>query len=223
LEIGALVEPLSVGYHAVEIAPLPHPIPPKTPILVLGGGPIGLAVIQAILAQSADLNDPPTILVSEPSTRRQQFAAQFGARHVINPIASDLPSEVHRLTDKKGVDVAFDCAGVQVGLDQAMACVRARGTVVNIAVWSQRATLNMNDVVFRERGYMGIATFDNETFGKVIKAIGEERIRPKGMITRKIGMGEVEEEGFRSLIEDKDNQVKILVEVGGEMAGRKER
>lgn len=78
----------------------------------------------------------------------------------------------------------------------------------------------MNEIVFRERSYMGVATFDNETFGKVINAIADQKMRPEGMITRRIKMDRVEEDGFRSLIEDKDNQVKILVEVWGEDAGK---
>ena len=178
-------------------------------------------MIQAILAQSASVESQPLIIVSEPSTRRGEFARQFGAQHIINPLTTSLLSAVQSLTGGAGVDVAFDAAGVQPGLDEALKCVRARGTVVNIAVWEHRATLNMNDVVFRERAYMGVATYDNQTFGKVLEKIDQGRITPGGMITRHIAMDEVEEKGFKSLIEDKENQVKILVKVGGDEAGRK--
>jgi threonine dehydrogenase-like Zn-dependent dehydrogenase len=47
-------------------------------------------------------------------------------------------------------------------------------------------------------------------------AISEGSMNPGAMITSRIKMTEVEERGFRGLIDDKDNQVKILVEVGGE-------
>ncbi|KKY25027.1 putative sorbitol dehydrogenase [Phaeomoniella chlamydospora] len=223
LEIGALVEPLSVGYHAVSIAPIPHPIPAGLPILVLGGGPIGLAVIQAILAQSASPDNPPQIIVSEPSTARSNFAQQFGAHHIINPITTDLYTAILDLTSNHLCAIAFDCAGTQSSLDAALRCIRPRSTVVNIAVWENRATLDMNEIVFRERSYMGVATFSNTDFGEVLKRIDEGRIKPKGMITRRIKMGEREvvEEGFRALIEEKDSQVKVLVEVGGEGAGKK--
>ena len=40
------------------------------------------------------------------------------------------------------------------------------------------------------------------------------RLKPEQMITRKIRMDEVEDKGFKALIEDKDNQVKILVDIG---------
>jgi Zn-dependent alcohol dehydrogenase len=47
LEIGALVEPLAVGWHAVSTSPFKE----DDSVLVLGGGPIGLAVILALLAK----------------------------------------------------------------------------------------------------------------------------------------------------------------------------
>jgi len=39
------------------------------------------------------------------------------------------------------------------------------------------------------------------------------RLKPESMITRTIQMDEVEEKGFKALVHDKDNHVKILVEV----------
>jgi hypothetical protein len=45
--------------------------------------------------------------------------------------------------------------------------------------------------------------------------LADGSMRPHEMITQKIKLTEVEEKGFKSLIYDKDNQVKILVEVGG--------
>lgn len=47
-------------------------------------------------------------------------------------------------------------------------------------------------------------------------AISSGAIKPQKMITGKIKMDEVEEKGFKTLINDKDNQVKILVEVAGD-------
>lgn len=203
-----------MGYHAVSIAPIAHPISSNTPILILGGGPIGLSVIQAILAQSASIESPPLIIVSEPSKARQRFAKEFGARHVVNPLESDLVAEVMAWTDGKGCDVVLDAAGAQIGLDEAMRCLCAGGTVVNIAVWEKRATLDMNELTFRERAYIGCATYSNEDFGHVLAAIDDGRIKPGAMVTGMIGLEDVEAKGFRALVEEKETQVKILVDMG---------
>ncbi|EXJ75231.1 uncharacterized protein A1O5_01927 [Cladophialophora psammophila CBS 110553] len=205
LEVGALIEPLAVGWHAVDISPYKE----GDSVLVLGGGPIGLAVVQALVGKGCK-----TIIVSEVSGRRREFAKQFGAHHVIDPVKADVVEEVERLTNGEGADVGFDAAGVQVAVDTAFKAIKARGTLVNIAVWEKRATLQMNDIVFRERGYMGVATYALGDFEAVIKAISSGAMKPAGMITKTIKLDQVAEEGFKTLIEDKENHVKILVDVG---------
>lgn len=62
---------------------------------------------------------------------------------------------------------------------------------------------------------MGVATYEVGDFQEVLDALSNQSMKPHEMITQKIKLTEVEEKGFKSLIHDKDNQVKILVEVGG--------
>ena len=147
LEIGALIEPLAVGWHAVDISPYKE----GDSVLVLGGGPIGLAVVQALIGRGCK-----NIIVSEVSSKRRDFAKQFGAHHVIDPMKGDLVEKIEELTGGDGADVGFDAAGVQVAVDSAFKAIKARGTLVNIAVWEKRAQLQMNEIVFRERAYMGV-------------------------------------------------------------------
>lgn len=147
LEVGALVEPLSVGWHSVDMSPYK----PGDSALVLGGGPIGLAVIQVLRGRGCE-----NIIVSEVSGKRRAFAEQFGAHHTVDPVNEDIVARVLELTGGDGVDVAYDAAGVQVAVDTAFLSLKARGTLVNIAVWEKRAQLQMNELVFRERGYMGV-------------------------------------------------------------------
>ena len=147
LEVGALVEPLSVGWHSVSISPYKD----GDSALVLGGGPIGLAVVQALVGRGCK-----KIIVSEVSGKRRQFAEQFGAHHTIDPAKGDVVKMVDDLTDGQGADVGFDAAGVQIAVDTALKSIKAGGTLVNIAIWEKRANLDMNDIVFREKRYMGV-------------------------------------------------------------------
>jgi len=109
--------------------------------------------------------------VSEISSKRQQFARDFGAHHVLDSSKIDVVEEVKRISDGRGADVAFDTAGVQICLDTALKAIKARGTLVNIAIWEKRPTLEMNDLIFRERVYMGIAGYSTQDFEDVIHAI----------------------------------------------------
>ncbi|CAN9266324.1 hypothetical protein CUC08_Gglean005385 [Alternaria sp. MG1] len=206
LEIGALVEPLAVGWHAVKISPFKK----GEVALVLGGGPIGISTILALKANGCD-----RIIVSEVSRKRQEFARKFGAHYIIDPTKEDLAKRCRELTGGKGVHVVYDCAGVQAALNQAVHATRARGCIVNIAIWEKPCTIFTNDFNFKERTYMGIATYEIGDFQEVIDALSRGDMDPKEMITQRISLTEVEEKGFKSLINDKDNQVKILVEVGG--------
>ncbi|TQS32862.1 hypothetical protein Golomagni_06812, partial [Golovinomyces magnicellulatus] len=224
LEIGALVEPLAVGWHAVANSPFKE----GDSVLVLGGGPIGLSVILALIARNCD-----NIIVAEISNRRRQFALDFGAHHVINPLEEDVVSKTAELTQGQGVDVCFDAAGVQSAVDTGLKSVKARGTFVNIALWgAKRVSLDMTVMLFGERKYIAGTSFPTKThliiprtdqlavvtytegdFEGVIEAIHSGRMDPKAMITKIIRPDEVAEEGFKALTDDKDNQVKILVDM----------
>ncbi|MCJ1224880.1 hypothetical protein MMC12_001527 [Toensbergia leucococca] len=204
MEVGALVEPLAVAWHAVNISPLKE----GDSVLVLGGGPIGLAVIQSLKARGVG-----KIIVSEIAPRRKEFAKQFGADYVLDPSKENIVARVLEICNGQGVNVAFDAAGVQAGLDQAILAIRARGTLVNIAIWEKSAAMNMKALVFRERHYMGVATYVKGDFQDVIDALASGQLKPDAMITRKIKLDKVEEKGFKALIHDKDNHVKILIEL----------
>lgn len=165
----ALVEPLAVAWHAVNISPFKK----GDSVLILGGGPIGLAVIQVLKARGAE-----KIILSEMARGRKEFAKNFGAHYVLDPSKDDVVARVKDICDGRGANVAFDAAGVQAGLDQAMQAIRTRGTLVNIAVWEKPATIIPNWLCFREKNYMGVATYQKGDFQGVLDALssGESTI-----------------------------------------------
>jgi threonine dehydrogenase-like Zn-dependent dehydrogenase len=73
----------------------------------------------------------------------------------------------------------------------------------------------MQKMTFKERRYIGIACYAEGDFQEVMDAISDGRLKPQSMITKKIKLDQVESEGFHTLIHDKANQVKVLVEVAG--------
>lgn len=63
-----------------------------------------------------------------------------------------------------------------------------------------------------------MATYSLGDFEAVLEAISSGRMAPEGMITKKIAIDKVDTDGFKTLIEDKDNHVKILVDLSIEPA-----
>ena len=151
-----------MAWHAVNISPFKK----GDSVLILGGGPIGLAVIQVLKARGAE-----KIILSEVASGRKEFARKFGAHYVLDPTKDDVIAKVKNICDGRGANVAFDAAGVQAGLDQAMQAIRARGTLVNIAVWEKTATIKPNWLCFRERKYMGVTTYQEGDFQDVLDAL----------------------------------------------------
>lgn len=91
-----------MAWHAVKTSPFQK----GDSALVLGGGPIGLAVVQVLAAKGAK-----DIIVSEVVARRREFAKSLGAKYVLNPVEEDIVGKVREICDGVGANVAFDTAG----------------------------------------------------------------------------------------------------------------
>lgn len=181
-----MIEPLAVGWHAVKVSP----IQPGETALVLGGGPIGLSVIQALRAQGVGL-----VIVSEMAEKRKQFARQFGADHILDPTKDDVPARCKELSpDGEGPTCVFDAAGVQAGLDSAIDALRVRGTLVNIAIWEKGCQLMPTKILLKEKKYMGVVTYSRGDFQDVLNAISHGTIAPAPMITKKIKLKDIIED-----------------------------
>lgn len=139
----ALVEPLAVAWHAVERSGFA----PGGTALVMGAGPIGLAVIQCLRARRAG-----KIISAEVSPDRRDLASDFGAGLVVDPSTHDTVRICQEACGQgRGPDVAFDCAGVAASIKAACDAVRYRGSVVSMAVWSRDIPFNFDSLLVGEK------------------------------------------------------------------------
>ena len=118
---GALLEPLGIAIHAVDLAHLKA----GETVAVLGAGPIGLLI--AAVARAGGASD---VLMTEPLAYRRQFALDYVADAVVNPEEVDVATEITRLTRGRGVDVAFEAAGVAETNEQAAQVAKIGGKVI---------------------------------------------------------------------------------------------
>jgi 2-desacetyl-2-hydroxyethyl bacteriochlorophyllide A dehydrogenase len=206
--VTALVEPLAVAWHAVAASPLKDIGASNASVLILGGGPIGLAVVQVLVAHGTK-----KIIMSELAAQRQAFAREFGAHHVLAPDVYDVVAVSRELCQGQGPDIVFDCAGVPASFEAACKAIKARGTVVNVAIWEKPVSFNPNSLVFCEGKFLAVLGYQRQDFVDVIQAIADGRLQPRKMITRKIPLDHLVEKGILALIKEKDKHVKILVDM----------
>ncbi|KLO83439.1 alcohol/sorbitol dehydrogenase [Fusarium fujikuroi] len=204
LQVAALVEPLAVAWNAVQQSDFK----PGDTALILGAGPIGLAILQVLKSKGAS-----QIIVTETADKRREFATKFGATTVLDPTQTNVSEECKKLCAAEGVQVVFDCAGMQSTLETALAASRPRAVIVNVAIWASEVTISPNYFMLNERTFKGSATYTSSVFQEVIDALARGDLKPEPMITSLINMEEIEEKGFKTLINYKDTQVKILVRV----------
>jgi (R,R)-butanediol dehydrogenase / meso-butanediol dehydrogenase / diacetyl reductase len=200
-DVGALIEPLAVAYHAVRLSGAP----PEHSAVVFGAGPIGLVTTAALKAAGVG-----QIVVVEPADARKAKAPVAGADVVLDPRQTDVLAAVAELTKGRGADVTFECAGIDAVLATAIRATRAGGTCVNVAIWGHEARVSMNDLVFREVSVLGSLAYAHD-HPATIEMVSAGRVDPFQFITGRIELDDIVAKGFRELIDNKEENVKILV------------
>jgi threonine dehydrogenase-like Zn-dependent dehydrogenase len=127
LSLATLIEPLAVAWHAVAISAVSSWS--DRFVLIAGGGPVGIAHVFVLRALGCR-----NIFVSEPTETRAAKNKEI-ANEVFDPTTEAVGEKCRALTGGEGVDVVFDCAGIQAGFNMGMDALRFKGVYVNVASW----------------------------------------------------------------------------------------
>ncbi len=199
-EAGALVEPIAVGIHAIRQGKMMV----GATVAVVGAGTIGLVTIQAARAAGAR-----KIFSIEVAKARKQFARELGAV-VLDPKETDVAAEIRDQTDGEGVDVAVECIGKAETVNTGIQCTKRGGTTVVAGIFEKPGEINYNDLVFQEKKVIGSLAYYGE-FDTAIALLADGRIQAEPLITGKIKLDEINENGFEELLRNRDTNIKILV------------
>lgn len=199
-QLGALVEPLSVGLHGVNRSGLR----PGGSCVVMGAGPIGLATLLWCKAKGA-----ATVLVSELAPGRSELARQLGATEVVNPSSKD-PAERMRELTGRGPDLIFECIGAKSTLEAAIRMVSTLGRVVVLGVCMEPDQITPVRCVFKEVSLNFVLGYNDAEFKETIDALAAGKIDPRPMVTDVIGVEQVPEM-FHALRKP-SSRAKVIVE-----------
>jgi 2-desacetyl-2-hydroxyethyl bacteriochlorophyllide A dehydrogenase len=172
-------------------------------VLILGAGPIGLCLLER--CRSEGIED---VIVSEISPRRLDVAKQLGAIGV-NAAKENVEERVQALTDGKGVDVTFECAGATITTKQALSFTKQRGRIMLIAHYSKSAEIDPEEIVSKNLLVYGYGNYAYEPFDEAIKLILEDKIQLKSFISHEFPL-ERAKEAFEVALQP-NISVKVLI------------
>ncbi|MFV0435608.1 MAG: alcohol dehydrogenase catalytic domain-containing protein [Leucobacter sp.] len=161
LRMGALVEPMAVGWHAVARSGVQE----GSTALLVGAGPVGIGAWYGFRARGVE-----KVLVSEPNADRRAAIAALGAT-VIDPIEEDLAAAVAELTGGEGVAVAVDAAGVQPAFTSALESLAPTGRLSLVAMHEVPVQFDGAGVMLGEKEIVGSVGYDPKDFDEIIAAM----------------------------------------------------
>lgn len=169
---GAMVEPLAVGLHAVDKAQMPR----GATVLVIGAGPVGLAVMLW-----AKFLGARHVIVSEKAELRAKMAARFGATDAVDPSKTIMP-QVEAIAGK-APDVIFECVGAPGLINEVMMMAPRDCKIVVAGVCQQMDMILPLVGIVKELCLQFVLGYRPADFDYVIEMIAKDRIDVEHMIT----------------------------------------
>lgn len=216
-ELAALTEPMAVGYHAVQKSEIDGEEIP----LVIGCGPVGLAVIVALKGRGIG-----PVIASDFSAARRDLAVKMGADIVVDP-AADSPYESWQQVAGKTADgedlppnplhgrafrtgVIYECVGVPGVIDQVLTGATRGCRIVVVGVCMETDHIRPLAAIIKELSLQFVLGYSGAEFARTLHNIAEGEIDVGPLITGKVGIEGVAD-AFEALA-DPEQHAKILVE-----------
>jgi threonine dehydrogenase-like Zn-dependent dehydrogenase len=201
-EHAATTEPMAVGVHAVARAQVgPRDVP-----LVVGCGPVGLAVIAGLRLQGIE-----TIVAADFSPMRRRLAAHMGASHVVDPNERPALDAWREAAGARGA-VIFECVGVPGVIDSVMRDAPPQARIVVAGVCMEDDRIRPMFGINKELSIQFVLGYTPDEFARTLRALAEGEIDVSPLITGRTGLGGVAD-AFETLGRP-DAHAKILVEPG---------
>ena len=174
----ALTEPMAVGLHAVNRSRIES----GSGAVVLGAGPVGLAVVAALAQRGIG-----PIVTSDPSPARRALAGTMGADEVVDPGVEGPFDAWRRVGSGRGL-VAFEAVGVPGIIDEAMRAAPPQTRLVVVGVCMERDGIRPFFGIAKELTVQFAFAYAPDEFATSLRSIAEGEIDVAPMITGEVGL-----------------------------------
>jgi L-iditol 2-dehydrogenase len=201
MEEAALVEPLAAAVHAVcDIARFKL----GDVVLMSGPGPIGLLCAKILIAQGIK-----TIVAgTSDDDIRLDLAKQYGAARIVKVDKEDLMIAVDEETGGMGVDLAIECAGAEGSVQNCLKALRPLGQYVQVGHFGKDLRVPWDLVAFKQLRIYGSVGYTRETWSQTIRILEQGNLKVKDVITHRFPLSEWHK-GFD--LSEKKKAVKVLL------------
>ena len=202
LKLGAFIEPVAVGVHAVGRSGYR----PGDTAVVYGAGPIGLCVASCLRYFGAS-----QILVVEANPQRLEVARKLGFTP-IDATRDDIRAKVLEHTRGRNADLAFDCAAHPSVHDSVLDVIRVQGTCVVVGSYKKPPEVDLLKVEFKELTLIGTRVYTRRDFEVAIAILQSGRVDLDSLLT--VAEPDEAPDQFRSLLEGRSGAIKMLFRLG---------
>jgi L-iditol 2-dehydrogenase len=145
-EQAAMVEPVSIAFHAVALTPISL----NDSVVVIGAGMVGIFVIQALRAAGCG-----KIIAVDLEQNKLDLALKLGADHALQAGKVDVAEEVLKLTDNRGATLAVEVVGNTAAVNTAISSLRKGGALTIVGNLAPTVDFPLQEVVTRQISVRG--------------------------------------------------------------------
>ena len=198
-----MLEPLAVTVHAAKR----FPDVKGAKAVVFGCGPIGILLIQSLKAFGA-----AEILATDISDTRLELAKSLGADYTVNTMKNDYTEALLAAFGPDKADVAYDCAGSDITMDQAIQNARKGSTIILVAVFGKTAHVDLAKLNDSELDLNTSMMYRHEDYVDAIRFVKEGKIQLKPLQSAHFAFEDYLK-AYEYIDNNREKTMKVLIDV----------